>query len=139
VLGLYRCIDAPILFGQRPSLSAHEGESMLRTYLVCREKQERQREREREKQIARAKSTQCTNNSDSIASTSELLLWQNSVAEHAHQSQAHQLASDHCATEIHRPKSAVRPKHSFHIVSLVKWNRINHRVVRGCLLSLTNY
>jgi hypothetical protein len=33
------CIGAPIIFGRRPSLSAHESGSMLRTYLVCREKQ----------------------------------------------------------------------------------------------------
>jgi hypothetical protein len=32
-------IDEPIIFGLCPSLSAHESESMLRTYLVCREKQ----------------------------------------------------------------------------------------------------
>jgi hypothetical protein len=32
-------IDAPITLGQSPSLSAHESESMLRTYPVCREKQ----------------------------------------------------------------------------------------------------
>jgi hypothetical protein len=41
-------IGAPIFFGRCPSLSAHESESMLRTYLVFREKQERERERERE-------------------------------------------------------------------------------------------
>jgi hypothetical protein len=39
-------IGAPIFLGRCPSLSAHESESMLRTYLVCREKQERERERE---------------------------------------------------------------------------------------------
>jgi hypothetical protein len=33
------CTGAPILFGRYPSLSVHESESMLRTYLVCREKQ----------------------------------------------------------------------------------------------------
>jgi hypothetical protein len=33
---------APIILGRCPSLSAHESESMLRTYLVCRGKQERQ-------------------------------------------------------------------------------------------------
>jgi hypothetical protein len=38
------CIGAPIIFGLCPSLLAHESESMLRTYLVCREKQERERE-----------------------------------------------------------------------------------------------
>jgi hypothetical protein len=38
------CIGAPILFGRCPSLSAHENESMLRTYLVCREKQEKETE-----------------------------------------------------------------------------------------------
>jgi hypothetical protein len=35
---------APIILGRCPSLSAHESESMLRTYLVCREKQERERQ-----------------------------------------------------------------------------------------------
>jgi hypothetical protein len=81
-------IVAPIIFGQCPSLSAYESESTLRTYLICREKQEREREREREreKQTARGRSTQCTNNSDHITSTSELLLRQNSVTAHAHQS-----------------------------------------------------
>jgi hypothetical protein len=39
-------IGAPIILGRRPSLSAHESESMLRTYLVCREKQEREIERQ---------------------------------------------------------------------------------------------
>jgi hypothetical protein len=61
------CIGAPIILGRCPSLSAHESESMLRTYLVCREKQERQRERERKKQTTRGSSTQCT-----ITSTPEL-------------------------------------------------------------------
>jgi hypothetical protein len=32
-------IGAPIILGRCPSLSAHKCESMLRTYLVCREKQ----------------------------------------------------------------------------------------------------
>jgi hypothetical protein len=64
------CIGAPIILCRWPSLSAHESESMLRTYLVCREKQER----ERSKQTARGRSTQCTNNNDPITSTSELLL-----------------------------------------------------------------
>jgi hypothetical protein len=59
-------IGSPIILGRYPSLSAHESESMLRTYLVCREKQEK----EKEKQTARGKSTQYTNNSDTITSTS---------------------------------------------------------------------
>jgi hypothetical protein len=45
-------IGAPIIVGRCPSLSAHESESMLRTYLVCREKQERERESERERKQA---------------------------------------------------------------------------------------
>jgi hypothetical protein len=59
-------IGAPIILVRCPSLSAHESESMLGTYLVCREKQERERERERgkkrgrNKQTARGRSTQCT-------------------------------------------------------------------------------
>jgi hypothetical protein len=40
------CTDTPIIVGRCPSLSAHESESMLRTYLVCRE---RWRERETSK------------------------------------------------------------------------------------------
>jgi hypothetical protein len=39
-------ISAPIILGRCPSLSEQESESMQRTYLVCREKQERERERE---------------------------------------------------------------------------------------------
>jgi hypothetical protein len=39
---------SPIKLGRCPSLSAHESESMLRTHLVCRDKQERERERERQ-------------------------------------------------------------------------------------------
>jgi hypothetical protein len=35
-------IGAPIILGRCPSLSEHESESMLRTYLVCGEKQERE-------------------------------------------------------------------------------------------------
>jgi hypothetical protein len=42
-------------------MSAHENESMLRAYLVCREKQ-----RETGKRQARGTSTRCTNNSDPI-------------------------------------------------------------------------
>jgi hypothetical protein len=38
----------PIILGRCPSLSAHESEFMLRTFLVCRKKQDRKRERERE-------------------------------------------------------------------------------------------
>jgi hypothetical protein len=37
---------APIIFGRCPSMSANESEPMLRTYLVCREKQEREREKQ---------------------------------------------------------------------------------------------
>jgi hypothetical protein len=77
-------IGAPIIFCRRPSLPEHESESMLRTYLVCRQKQ-----------IIRGRSAQCINNSDLITSTSELLRRQNCVTAHARQ-----LASDHCATEI---------------------------------------
>jgi hypothetical protein len=54
------------------------------------------------KQTARGRSTQFTD-SDPVTSTSELLLMQNSVTAHARL-----LASDHCATENHRPESAVR-------------------------------
>jgi hypothetical protein len=57
-------IGGPIILGRCPSLSAHESESMLRTYLACREKQER--EREREKQTKCGRSTQCTNTSDPL-------------------------------------------------------------------------
>jgi hypothetical protein len=83
-------IGAPIIPGRCP-LSAHESESMLRTYIACREKQrererEGERERERNKLTARGSSTQCTSNSDPISSTPELLLRQNSVTTHAHQS-----------------------------------------------------
>jgi hypothetical protein len=56
------------------------------------------------KQTARGRSTQCNNNSDPVTLTSELLLRQNSVTSHARR-----IASDHCATENHRPKSAVWP------------------------------
>jgi hypothetical protein len=65
---------------------------MLRTYLVCREK----------KQTARGRSTQCIEDIDHMISVSELLR-QNSVTAHARR-----LASAHCATENHRPTSAVR-------------------------------
>jgi hypothetical protein len=41
-------IGCPIISDRCPSLSAHESDSMLRTYLDSREKQERVRERERE-------------------------------------------------------------------------------------------
>jgi hypothetical protein len=37
-----------MILGRRPTLLAYESESMLRTYLVCREKQEREREREKQ-------------------------------------------------------------------------------------------
>jgi hypothetical protein len=73
---LSNCMGVPIILGRCPSFSAHESESMPRTYLVCREKQA----------TARGRSIQCTNNSDPITSTSELLLRQNSVTANAHQS-----------------------------------------------------
>jgi hypothetical protein len=80
---LYRRADN---FRMVPFAVSVESESVLRTYLVCREKQEKERERERNSQTARWRSTQCTNNSYPISSTSELLLRQNSVTAHAHQS-----------------------------------------------------
>jgi hypothetical protein len=40
---------AQIILGRCPSLSAHDSESMLRTYLVCGDKQEREEEREASK------------------------------------------------------------------------------------------
>jgi hypothetical protein len=65
---------------------------------------------ERNKQTARERTTQCTNNSTSTStSTSVLLLRQDSVTAHAHQSMARRLASDNLATEIHPLKSAIRP------------------------------
>jgi hypothetical protein len=73
---------------------------------------------ERNKQTARGRSTQCISNSDPVTSTSELLLRQNSVTAHAHQSYSRRLASDHCATEIHRPKTSVRPILKFNILVL---------------------
>jgi hypothetical protein len=45
----FKDIRTPIILGRCPSLSAQESESMLRTYLVCREKRERERERETSK------------------------------------------------------------------------------------------
>jgi hypothetical protein len=70
-----RFVSAPTIFGRWPSLSAHYSEPMLRIYLLSREKQ-----------TARGRSTQYTKNSDPISSTSELLLRQNSVTAHSHQS-----------------------------------------------------
>jgi hypothetical protein len=68
-------IGAPIILGRCPTLSAQESESML------------QWEREREWNMKTARgSTQCTNNSDPVTLTSALLLRQNSVTAHAHQS-----------------------------------------------------
>jgi hypothetical protein len=57
---------ALIILGRCPSLSAHESESMLRTYLVA----------ERNKQMVHGRSTQYTNISDPNTLTSELLLRQ---------------------------------------------------------------
>jgi hypothetical protein len=65
-------IGALIIFGRWPSMSAHENESMLRTYLVCRES-----ERERETSKRDVGETQCTNSSDPTTSSSELLLREN--------------------------------------------------------------
>jgi hypothetical protein len=83
--------------------------SLCYELILPAERNERERERERDKQMAQERSTQRINNSDPITSKSELLLRQNSVTAHANQSQDRRLASDHCATEIHQPKSAVRP------------------------------
>jgi hypothetical protein len=77
-----RSIGSPIILDRCPS----ENESMLQTYLVCREKQEREGERERDKQTARGRSTQYTNNSNPITSKSELLLRQSSVTAHESES-----------------------------------------------------
>jgi hypothetical protein len=63
------------------SMPAYESESMLRTCLVCREKQEREREAN-----GTWEKLQRANNSDPITTTSELLLRQNTVTAHAHQS-----------------------------------------------------
>jgi hypothetical protein len=41
-------IHAPMILSWCPSLSAHESESMLRTDLVCREKQEKERDRQKQ-------------------------------------------------------------------------------------------
>jgi hypothetical protein len=79
---------------------------MLRTYLVCREKQERERETSK-RHVGEAHSVPIT--AILLPQRLELLLRQNSVTAHAHQSKARRLASDHCAIENHRPKSAVRP------------------------------
>jgi hypothetical protein len=46
-------IGSAIIFARCRSLSAHESESMLWTYLVCRNKQERERERERERETSK--------------------------------------------------------------------------------------
>jgi hypothetical protein len=54
--------DAPIILGRCPSLAAHESESMLQTYLVCRGKQEKERETSKR----HVGEEQCTNNSDPI-------------------------------------------------------------------------
>jgi hypothetical protein len=69
-----RHIGAPIIPGRCP-LSAHE--SVYTTNLL---------RLQRHKETARGSSTQCSNNSDTITSTSEMLLSQNSVTAHAHQS-----------------------------------------------------
>jgi hypothetical protein len=66
-----RELCAPIILGRCPSLSAHESESMLRNYLICKEKQERKRERN--KQTARGRSTRFSNNSDPFTSTSRFV------------------------------------------------------------------
>jgi hypothetical protein len=77
-----------IILGRCPSLSAHESESMLRAYLVCRE---------REKQANGTWKKQCTNNSDPV--TPELLPRQSSVSLRMLTNlRLADLASDHCAT-----------------------------------------
>jgi hypothetical protein len=69
------CIGAPIFLGRYPSLSAHENGPMIRTYLVCRE-----RERETSKRhVGEAHSVL-------LPITSEFLPRQNRVIAHAHES-----------------------------------------------------
>jgi hypothetical protein len=97
-------IGAWIILSQWPSLSAHEW--VYATYFS--RLQRKTRERERNKRAAHGRRTQCIN-SDPVTSTSELLQRQNSVTAHAHHSSARRLVPDHCAIEIHRSKSAVRP------------------------------
>jgi hypothetical protein len=81
---------------------------------------------ERNKHTARGRSTQFTNNSDPIASTSEFLLRQNSVTAHFRR-----LASVHCATENHRPESADRPVHCLCLIPGIfdtQWREREHCV-----------
>jgi hypothetical protein len=89
----YEGIRAPIIFGRCPCQRTR-----VSLYYELISSAERN-ERERNKQTTRGRNTQNINYSDSVTSTSELLLRQNSVT-----AQARRLASDHCATEIHRTK-----------------------------------
>jgi hypothetical protein len=92
----HRDTGAPILPGRWPSLSAHESESMLRTYLVCRVRQ------------ANGKWEK-----HSVLITAILLpqrlscYWGKIVSLRM----LTDFASDHCAIENHRTRSALRPMH----------------------------
>jgi hypothetical protein len=78
----YRLAD-----NSRPvSFTASAWEPSLCYKLIVYRLQRETREREINGQTARGRSIQYTNNSDPITSTSELLLRQNSVTAHAHQS-----------------------------------------------------
>jgi hypothetical protein len=89
-------IGAPIILGRVPHCQRMR---MSMCYeLISSAERGREREREGSKQTAFGRSTQCTNTSDPITTTSELLPKQNSVTAHARR----------LAIEIHRSKSAVR-------------------------------
>jgi hypothetical protein len=90
-------IRAPIILGRCPIVSLRMRVTLSKELISSAE---------RNKQTTCGRSTQCTNRSNPVTSTSELLLRQNSVNAHDHR-----LASD-CATENHRSESAVRPIHS---------------------------
>jgi hypothetical protein len=80
LLGCYRRAD-----NSRPvSFTVSVWEWVYATNLTRLQRETR--ERERKEKTARRRCTQCTNKSDPITSTSELLLRQNSVTAHAHQS-----------------------------------------------------
>jgi hypothetical protein len=94
------CIGAPITLGRCPSLSEHESESMLRTHLVCSLHRETNK-----RHVGEARSVLTA----AILLPQRLSYWGKIVSLRMLTNQAHRLVSDHCATEIRRPKSAVQP------------------------------
>jgi hypothetical protein len=116
---IYRCADNP-----RPVFTVSAWEWVYAMNLFRLQRETRERERTSKRHVGEAHSVLIT---AILLPQRPRCYWGKSVTAQAHQSWARRLASDHCATEIHWPKSAIllylrslRPyKTSWHLCSFV--------------------